>query len=876
MKKITSITITLLLLLLLLVGLTLTTAQDSRDVIVATDDGETEYRDERLAIVVGINDYATITPLNYAVQDAGAIRDILVEKGNFTVEYYADDGLKPNKDNIMNAVSNANRAARNGWIKTFVLYFAGHGFEDNGEHYLATVGTHKSYLSETAISLNEMLNTINDIQENAKVMVFLDACRNDISKRGGGDSWNSDIDSHGLGILRSASSGQYSYEIDELEHGIYTYYLLQGLEGDGDRDDDGYVSFSELARYVMNSMRDWSQTNDEGLIQTPTSDVKNQTGEFFITKTNLKTVEYETEGTLVSRPTYITGTVINERPIVYERGTPGGTFLSYDLGDPKTWNDSQSTDATSSSMISRFQPSLMDINYDIGRWTVSLGDHSKGDEGPGYDLIVDEEDNTMEIVIYLRNDIYWSDNTRMTADDWVFYWNEIQGNQDIRHNGFNTTRVYVDGEEMAIVAEKMDQFTFKYVYPIPIGDPELPISGGIMPMHIIRPIYETEGAVGIRQFWGIDTPVTELVGYGPWLVDSFEQGQNTIFVKNDNYFNRDEWNVQLPYLDSYVSNVVANQNTALLKFQGGELSAVGFRNIDFNNVVGGAEEGGYSVWNGGPGTGILFATFNENPNSDRMKGTPQLEWFTNTTFRQAMNYLIDKEYIIQTVLNGLGEPDKGNLHPASPYFNPENTFPNEYNPTRALSMLEEELNMRDRNGDGIIEDRNGVDVSFEILTNEGNNERIQVMNIIANGWTANGVRALANTIDFNNLVQKLIANYDWESMVIGLTGGIWPSAGANVWRSSANLHFWHPFQDSPATEWEAEIDDLFEMARNEPDFDTRKDLWDDMYAVLYEQVPYFLIYRRYSFQAIYNEWQNVNWDVMAGVGGNYNQYLFKR
>ncbi len=620
---------------------------------------------------------------------------------------------------------------------------------------------------------------------------------------------------------------------------------------------------------------DDGEDDDTGEDVTEGDDTDTEEGE---DETDAGTQEDEltSEGTLVPRPTEIAGTVINKRPIKYQRGTPGGSFIDSDLGNPATWNDSQSTDATSSAMISRFQPALMDINYDTGEWEVFLGDQSKGDTGPGYDLVVNEELNNLEIIIYLRKDIYWSDNTRMTADEWVYYWNEIQGNPDVGHNGFNNTRIEVDGEEVPIVAEKIDEFSFKYIFPIPVGDPELPVGGGIMPMHIIRPIMESEGVEGLRQFWGIDTQVKELLGYGPWLPESFTQGQNTIFVKNDRYFYRDEWNNQLPYLDNFIINVVSDMNSALLRFQGKELSMVGFQNTEFKNVVEKADESGYSVWNGGPSTGILFVTFNQNPNSDRMKGTPQLRWFTNKRFRQAMNYLIDKEDLVSKVLNGLGEPDKGNLHPASPYFNPDNTFPNDYNPTRALTILEDELEMRDRNGDGILEDANNVNVTFEMLTNAGNNEREQVLSIIASNWRAYGINVVDNTIDFDNLVQKLISNYDWEAMIMGLTGGIWPSAGANVWRSSANLHFWHPYQDSPATEWEAEVDEIFESAKNEPDFELRKQYWDDMYTILYDQVPYMLLYRRYSFLAIYNEWDNVYWDTMASVGGNYQQHLFKR
>ncbi len=584
----------------------------------------------------------------------------------------------------------------------------------------------------------------------------------------------------------------------------------------------------------------------------------------------------EDDFSYVDLPDPIEGTVLNKRPVKYEQGTPGGDFQDSMLSDPATFNQAQSTDNTSTTLSGMMRPGFMDINYDTRKFENAMGDPTKGSSGPGYDLIFDKDANKMEIIIYLRNDIYWSDNTRLTADEFVYYYNNIKANEEIGSNGYNSTQVEVDGEDQPIVAEKIDEFTFKYVFPIPVGDPETMVGAGIMPMHIIRPVMESEGVEGFRQLWAIDTPVTELIGYGPWLMESFSQGQNIVMKRNEKYFLRDEWDNPLPYMDKIVINIVADQNAEKLRFQAGEFSALSVRGEDFSEIVEEADAKGYTVWNGGPTTGTLFITFNQNETSDRMKGRPHLDWFRNKYFRKAMNYLIDKNDLVDKVLKGLGEPDKGCLHPASPYFNPDNMFPREYNPEKALELLEKELGMRDRDGNGILEDENGEELTFELLTNDGNQERTSVMNIIANNMKAYGINVQADTIDFNNLVQKLTSNFDWESIIIGLTGGVWPSGASNVWRSSANLHLWYPFQETPSTDWEASLDEVFAAAKNEPDFDTRYELWDEMYSIIYDQLPYILLYRKYAFLAVYNEWQNVCWDTMGAMGDSNKERLFKR
>lgn len=582
----------------------------------------------------------------------------------------------------------------------------------------------------------------------------------------------------------------------------------------------------------------------------------------------------ETKESNVPRPEAIEGTVINERPILYKEGVPGGRYVISMMGDFKTWNDSQSSDTSSSNMISRMQISVFDLDYDTGKWYVQLGDRTKGSYGEGYDMNVND-DGTMEIVIYLRDDIYWTDGTRLTADDFVYYWNDITRNEDVGSQAYGGTFLEVDGEEKPIVAEKVDKFTYKFVYPTTMGDPELPISGGCMPKHILKPIMDSEGPDGVRQMWGIDTPLSEIIGYGPWVPENYSQGESMTFKKNDRYFLKDEWNNNLPYLDQIVYLSVSDMNSSVLKFKNQELDMVSFPNSSFKDMVEGAEAGGYSVWNGGPAAGTLFVTFNQNPNSEKMKGTAKLRWFQDKRFRQAMNYLIDKESLIDKVLNGLGEPDKGFLHPASKYFNPDIQFPNEYNPDKALALLEE-MGIRDRNGDSILEDEDNNNIEFELVTNTGNNQREKTMSIISANWNAYGVKSIPITIEFNVLVDQLLNNYNWESMVMALSGGVWPTSGQNVWLSSADLHFWHPRQEEPATEWEAEVDRIFNTARNEPDLIKRKALWDQMYTILYDQLPQINLFRQYSFLAIYDKWENVNWDIFAGVGGNNTQRLFLR
>ena len=76
-------------------------------------------------------------------------------------------------------------------------------------------------------------------------------------------------------------------------------------------------------------------------------------------------------------------------------------------------------------------------------------------------------------------------------------------------------------------------------------------------------------------------------------------------------------------------------------------------------------------------------------------------------------------------------------------------------------------------------------------------------------------------LEFNNLVGKLVSTYEWDAVIIGLTGGIEPHFGKNVWASNGHLHMWYPHQESPATKWEKRVDDIFDAGVQELDQEKR-------------------------------------------------------
>jgi len=112
-------------------------------------------------------------------------------------------------------------------------------------------------------------------------------------------------------------------------------------------------------------------------------------------------------------------------------------------------------------------------------------------------------------------------------------------------------------------------------------------------------------------------------------------------------------------------------------------------------------------------------------------------------------------------------------------------------------------------------------------------------------------------------------------MIISIGGGgIEPVTGRNVWPSSGSLHLWWPKQEKPATEWEAEIDRLFEQAVREVNTDKRRQLYFRFQEILAQQVPIMFFAYAKTQPAVRNTLGNIKIGL-EGVFGELETLYYK-
>lgn len=210
------------------------------------------------AIVVGIDDYARWPKLQYAVRDARAVREALVQKFGFAPErIVALENAEATRNGILAAFHD--KLAHAGMKKNdrLFVFFAGHGAtrqlssgRDLG--YIVPVDADPAQLATDAIPMTELQNIAESITAKHALFV-MDACYSGLGlTRGAGNANFLRDNARRLGrqMLTAGGADQLVADGGPNGHSVFTWALLQGLGGKADLNGDGLITATELAAYV--------------------------------------------------------------------------------------------------------------------------------------------------------------------------------------------------------------------------------------------------------------------------------------------------------------------------------------------------------------------------------------------------------------------------------------------------------------------------------------------------------------------------------------------------------------------------------------------------------------------------------------------------
>ncbi|KKB11849.1 hypothetical protein VE25_10740 [Devosia geojensis] len=406
------------------------------------------------------------------------------------------------------------------------------------------------------------------------------------------------------------------------------------------------------------------------------------------------------------------------------------------------------------------------------------------------------EDAT-EFVFELREGMKWSDGHPFTADDIVFWFEDILLDPDVSPG--IPTGMRAGGEPPVLT--KVDDLTVKFEFEESNGlflQYVAYARGGFemtsFPKHYFEQFHlkynenadELAKELGFSNWldmfqdrsgdymapWRFRGDVPVLL---PWMLqtglETLASSQQVVAVRNPYYFKVDPEGNQLPYIDRAVYASVQDDEVLLLKALNGEIDFQD-RNIgiDANRAVlyDGQEAGGYRFYEvalSDMNTGII--SINQTIPDDRKR-----EIFTNKDFRIALSHAINRQEIIDIVHQGVGEPWQAAPRPDTPLYSERLAKQyTEYDPDLANRMLDAIL--PDRGANGMRTYSDGTPFTFVLEASDAHGLRFpDAAELVVRYWQEVGIDAQVRVMDRALLDQRRIANVQDAMIWRGFGGSL--------------------------------------------------------------------------------------------------------
>ena len=214
-----------------------------------------------VAIIIGIQDYRRVPKAEFASNDARAFYDYAVrglgvrpENIKLLLDQEADDV------EILGAFRNwLPLKARKGQTDVYV-FFSGHGLpsDDGSNLYMLPYGVDKQFLDRTAIKQSELIASLQAVAPRS-VTMFMDACYSGQIRTGETllasarpISIQSKASSYpaNFNVISASAPDQLASSSPDLKHGVFSYFLMKGMEGEADENKDGNITMAEMQSYL--------------------------------------------------------------------------------------------------------------------------------------------------------------------------------------------------------------------------------------------------------------------------------------------------------------------------------------------------------------------------------------------------------------------------------------------------------------------------------------------------------------------------------------------------------------------------------------------------------------------------------------------------
>jgi peptide/nickel transport system substrate-binding protein len=439
----------------------------------------------------------------------------------------------------------------------------------------------------------------------------------------------------------------------------------------------------------------------------------------------------------------------------------------------------------------------------------------------------------------LRDGLLWSDGVPFTSADVVFTFDALY---DPHTQSPLASALEPGGQPLTVTAPDPHTVvvTFASVFAPGIR---------LLDTLPIFPKHKLEGALAAGAFgkaWMADTPPSELVSLGPFMLTEYAPAQRMVFERNPNYWRKDPRGVQLPYLDRLTIELVPDQEAEVVRLQSGQTDFMqqALRASDLATLRPLELEGRLQVEELGVSPEADAFVFNLRP--QKWANDPRGAWLPRREFRQALSHAVDREAYSDAVFLGTAVPIHGPITPGNKVWFWPSVPRYEFSREKATALLAG-LGLINRDQDEWLEDAQGAEARFTALVFRGNAVLERSASVIREDLRQIGVGIDIVPLEPNSIFQRIVGG-DFDTAFVQFTGNHGDPANANdFWLSSGDAHLWNIGQKTPATDWERQIDELMTRQSATLDMDERRRLFNEVQRIFAENLPilYFAAPRVY-------------------------------
>ena len=491
----------------------------------------------------------------------------------------------------------------------------------------------------------------------------------------------------------------------------------------------------------------------------------------------------------------------------------GGTMLDAMTGEPSGLIPMIAGESASSAIASHIFNSLLKYDKNL---------ELEGELAASWQVSKDQKTITFKLKPALK----WSDGAPLTSADVLFTWQLVTDDK--------TRTPYGADFKLVTKASAPDPLTFSVSYAQPYA-PALDSWAGlqIMPQHLLK---------------GQDINTTAFarnpVGSHYYRLKAWKNGERIELEPNPNATQGQ------PKIDRLVSRFIPDPAAQFLELMADNIDVMNLDPIQYARIVPARPELKRKIaLYKELGNGYTYLGFN-------LKHAP----FNDKRVRQAINYAINKQEIIDGVLLGLGEPVAAPYKPGTRWVNPA-LKPYSYDPQRAKDLLKE-AGYADHDGDGIL-DRDGKPLAFEILVNQ-NKQRSTAAVLIQRRLKEIGIDASIRVLEWASFLGHHIKTGDFDVVILGWSLSLDPDQ-FSIWHSSQN----GPGQFNFINYSNPQVDNLLEQGRLELNPEKRMKIYHEFSRILLEDSPIVYLFEGYGLPAISKRIRGIdNPAPPAGIGWN--------